>query len=362
MAGMALVDGEMQGEERELLLRSAKGLGINREQAGSIVQDIMGGGTVANLQPPSDPIERGALFQSLVDLIVADGEVSDAERVVLERLAGPFGVDPDSVQGILQKALKPAKSKVSLAKPAAAAGGAAAAAARPKLRKPEPRGKPKPQLKQGETPCPSCGAPVEFRNGRSVARVCEYCDTTVVREEAGSALEDAGKISFLVPDASPIQIGARGEALGAHFTVLGRLQIEHETGFWNEWYIEWADRRTGWLGEALGQYFITLPTSQGEQQNVPDFADLEIGERLKLMGKLYTVTEARVARATGTEGETPFVVKEGYNLPYADLRRSDAGFATIDYSEDEPLVFVGRALGWSDLGLRGHRRFDGWDS
>ncbi len=193
-------------------------------------------------------------------------------------------------------------------------------------------------------------------------RTGEARDTPVVRGNAGSALEDAGKISFLVPDASPIQIGARGESFGSQFTVLGRLQVEHATGYWNEWFIEWADRRTGWLGEALGQYFVTLPTSQGEASSVPDYADLQVGERLKLLGKVYTVTEARVARATGTEGETPFVVKDGYNLPYADLRRSDNGFATIDYSEDEPLVFVGRSVGWQDLSMRGYRRFDGWQS
>ena len=72
------------------------------------------------------------------------------------------------------------------------------------------------------------------------------------------------------------------------------------------------------------------------------------------------MTDVRVARATGTEGETPFAIGEGYELPYADLRRSDDGFATIDYSEEKPLLFLGRCVSWAELNLERYRRFDGW--
>ncbi|MEZ6189033.1 MAG: DUF4178 domain-containing protein [Planctomycetota bacterium] len=96
------------------------------------------------------------------------------------------------------------------------------------------------------------------------------------------------------------------------------------------------------------------------RRSLPSFDRLKVGERLKLQGKRYLVTEARVAEATGTQGETPFHVHAGYTLPYADLRRADDGFATIDYSEDLPLVFTGRCVSWKHLNLRGYREFDGW--
>ncbi|RMG11597.1 MAG: DUF4178 domain-containing protein [Planctomycetota bacterium] len=234
-----------------------------------------------------------------------------------------------------------------------------------RLRRPARAGRkaarPRPQRRTGAASCPSCGAPVKFRNRRSVARVCEYCDTTLVRDDAGDALRELGKVSHLVADASPLRIGATGTCFGVGFSVLGRLQIEHETGLWNEWFLEWADGHTGWLGEALGQYLITFPArGEGIRTFVPLFDELSVGQRVVIDGKRYTVTELRKALATGTEGETPFVVEEGYELPYADLRRGSDGFGTIDYSEDPPLVFTGRCVSWPDLNLRGYRSFDGW--
>src|SRR5690606_17406064 len=101
-----------------------------------------------------------------------------------------------------------------------------------------------PSPKTGEAGCPSCGAPVEFKNARSVAAVCAYCDTTVARSDRGDALQNLGKISHVVDDASPIQLGSSGKCFGVEFLVIGRLQIEHSLGFWNEWFLQWADRRT----------------------------------------------------------------------------------------------------------------------
>jgi hypothetical protein len=340
---MALVDG-LQDDERALLLKSAAGLGLERQAAGAILNDVAAGGSV-NVKPPSDPGARREIFDDLVRLVLADGEVSPRERSVLGRFAKAYGVTSTKLEELL-------------------GGGAAAAPTKPAGIRLEAPNKPKKQQSTGSADCPSCGAAVEFRNTRSVAVVCEYCDTTVTRSDAGGVLEDLGKVSHLVADASPIQLGSTGTCFGVDFEVIGRLQIEHATGLWNEWYVEWADRRTGWLSEGLGQYFVTFPADgdDGKGHDVPPFADLEVGRTLRVAGKRYVISEARVARATGTEGETPFAIGEGYQLPYADLRRPDAGFGTIDYSEDPPLVFTGRSVSWRDLNMRNFRSFDGWRS
>lgn len=367
LAALALVDG-LQSEERDVLLRISAGLGLERGVAGAIVDEIAAGGRVTNLQPPEDPRERARLFNDLVRLVQADGQVSSRERGVLERLARPFGVSADELTAILSGAVV-VPPPVAGAVPVAAAvpppvpTPAAAPSTAMRLQKPKRKsGRPKRQSKPGAADCPSCGAAIEFKNTRSVAVVCEYCDTTVARTDASSALEDVGKVSHLVADASPIQVGAAGTCFGQGFSVLGRLQLEHSTGVWNEWFLQWADGGTGWLGEALGQYFVTFPTGGDpkKKMKVPKAEDIEVGRHLQIEGKRYRVTDMRVARATGTEGETPFAIGEGYELPYADLRRGDAGFATIDYSEEPPLVFVGRCVGWRDLSMRGYRRFDGW--
>jgi hypothetical protein len=193
-----------------------------------------------------------------------------------------------------------------------------------------------------------------------MAAVCTYCGTTVARsDKAGShALENLGKISELVEDGSPICLGAKGEYGGKRFEVVGRLQLEQESGFWNEWFLHYSGGATGWLGEALGQYFITTAE---KNDRAPELRTLHPGQGLSLGGKHWTVSEVqKKARCTGGEGELPFVAGKGYELPFADLRGPDDSFATIDYSEDPPTLFIGRSVEWHDLAMKDHREFRGW--
>ena len=358
LTAVALVDGKLDPPEQEVLRRSAASLGLSPQEAQQVIQEMLAGGRLSNLTPPENPTERLRLFEELARVAKADGAVAPQERAVLERLAPSFGVTPAQLDLLLGGARTTGKLAGGAAAPpplpAAASGAKAAPAAKRPARKP-------PQASPGTASCPSCGGPVEFKNARSVAVVCPYCDNTVTRTDKGGALADLGRISHVVEDASPIRIGASGSCFSTEFLVIGRLQVEYSVGVWNEWFLQWADRRSGWLGEALGQYFITfLEGGEGAKVDVPAFEKVSVGMRVVLGGKPFTVTEKNVARATGTEGETPFVVEGGYELPYADLRRTDAGFATIDYSEETPLVFSGRCVSWKDLGMRGHRRFHGW--
>lgn len=210
-----------------------------------------------------------------------------------------------------------------------------------------------------EAKCPSCGAPVRLMTSSSVAAVCTYCGTTVARtDKAGAdALENLGKISALVEDGSPLCIAAKGQFEGKRFEIVGRLQLEQETGYWNEWFLHFAGGMTGWLGEALGQYFMTKETVT---EKVLPFNSLKVGSACRLRDKRYKICEVRKAVATGGEGELPFIIGEGYELPYADLRGPDGDFATIDYSENPPLVFLGRAVLWDELAMKDHREFHGW--
>ena len=295
LAAVALADRQLDPAESALLERAAAGLGLSREKAGEIVRQLASGGQLSGLQPPSTPGERSKLFRELIDLVLADGQVSEAEQGWLKSLAPTFGVNAWDVPSLLENAA----ALVGVSK-------APAPGLEPTHEDwsdPQREGsQPVSQAKAGEASCPSCGAPVAFRNSASVAMVCEYCDTTVVREDQGQALEQLGKISHIKEDASPIQIGASGTAFGVQFEVLGRLQIEHSTGYWNEWFIQWADGTTGWLGEALGQYFVTKPNQEARPETVPPFDELRTGQRLFVGKRRYTVTEVRRARATGTQG------------------------------------------------------------
>ncbi len=77
-------------------------------------------------------------------------------------------------------------------------------------------------------PCPSCGAPVQFAAITSVMSVCEYCQTTVVRD--GEQFSAQGKQSLVLEDYSPLQIGSYGEYQNHYFSVVGRMQYQYENG------------------------------------------------------------------------------------------------------------------------------------
>jgi ribosomal protein L37AE/L43A len=192
--------------------------------------------------------------------------------------------------------------------------------------------------------CPSCGAPVVFKSASSVFAVCEYCQSTLVRHDQN--LEDIGKMAALVEDRSPLQLGAEGSYKGVHFALIGRIQIKYSQGIWNEWHLLFDDMRTGWLSEAGGEYVLTF--AQFVPEALPQFDDLKIGQRFVLASQTWTVSNIENAECVAGQGELPFKVGAGYPVSAVDLRNK-ANFATLDYSETPPLLFVGEAVNFKSL-------------
>ena len=200
--------------------------------------------------------------------------------------------------------------------------------------------------------CPSCGAPVEFKSVASVLAVCDYCQSTLVRE--GGELANLGKMAALIEDRSPLQRGAEGRWKGRHYALIGRIQLRWEQGLWNEWHLLFDDGKSGWLSESGGEYVISEPVWQPDA--LPPFSGLRVGDSLSIAGRPYSITNVLTALCVAGEGELPFKVGPGYAAPVADLRDEAGGYATLDYSDDpaKPLVFVGasvefKSLGWNNL-------------
>ncbi|MGB7534598.1 MAG: DUF4178 domain-containing protein, partial [Azonexus sp.] len=198
--------------------------------------------------------------------------------------------------------------------------------------------------------CPSCGAPVVFKSAGSIFAVCEYCQSTLVRHD--QALEDIGKMAALVEDRSPLQLGAEGSYKGVHFALIGRIQIKYSQGYWNEWYLLFDDMRTGWLSEAGGEYVLTFARQVLEA--LPQFAELKIGQRFVLASQPWTVSNIENAECVAGQGELPFKVGAGYPVAAVDLRNG-ANFATLDYSETPPLLFVGEPVVFASLKMNNLR-------
>ena len=192
--------------------------------------------------------------------------------------------------------------------------------------------------------CPSCGASVVFQSAASIFAVCEYCSSTLVRTD--QKVEDIGKMAALVEDRSPLQLGSEGKWQGLHFALIGRIQMRYSQGLWNEWHLMFDDMRTGWLSEASGEY--TLSFLKAPREPIPAFAELHPEARVTLLARSWVVTDIRDAECVAGQGELPFKVGAGYKAPVVDLRDGD-NFATIDYSETPPLVFIGSPVKFQDM-------------
>lgn len=204
--------------------------------------------------------------------------------------------------------------------------------------------------------CPSCGGQVEFQSRISLYAVCPYCSSLVLRKDLD--LEKIGSIAELQEDGTPLQLGTRGRYQGRAFTLIGRIQLQFPTGYWNEWYLSFASGSDGWLGEAQGRYGVNFLTPVKEP--IPRFDTLHAGTRVTLAGETFEVTDRESARCIGGEGELPFAIESGYEAPVVDLSTPGRRFATLDYSEDPPLVFIGEWLEFDELAFTDLRTLEGW--
>ncbi|XZG70105.1 DUF4178 domain-containing protein [Chitinibacteraceae bacterium HSL-7] len=193
-------------------------------------------------------------------------------------------------------------------------------------------------------PCPSCGAEVPFRSAISAMAVCEYCHSTVLRD--ADAARELGKIGRVLEDYSPIQIGTSGVFGKRAFTVVGRIQLRYDAGLWNEWFITFEDGSGGWLGDASGQYMITLDV--GPVPAAPAFETIRPELRIEHAGRAFVVTDVRSACCVGGQGELPFVVGDGYEARVADARLGNR-FMTFDYSDGAARAYAGTAVKLAEL-------------
>jgi len=203
--------------------------------------------------------------------------------------------------------------------------------------------------------CPSCGAPIVFQWSSSVQTTCSHCKSILVRTDVD--LKRVGVVSDLPPDTSPIQIGTSGVYGTRVFTVAGRIIYAYDDGSWNEWHVVLNQGGSAWLSDAQSDYAVT-EAFKGEQ--LPALAEVRVGQRFVWNKTAYEVTVITEARYRGVEGELPFEYWDKTTATFADLRSADGGFATLDYSDAEPVLYLGRAVDFDGLQLKNLRAFEGW--
>lgn len=211
-------------------------------------------------------------------------------------------------------------------------------------------------MSQPSANCPSCGAPVQFRWSSAVQTVCPFCHSILVREDLD--LKAVGQVADLPPDPSPISLWTEGTYRGKSFQVLGRILYQWENGGWNEWHIVFSDGSSGWLSDAQLQYAVSFLVNPGTA--LPSTNQVFRGAQFDFNQVSYEVATMTRASYKGVEGELPFPFYGKSNMLFADLRTSGRAFGTLDYSDQNPALFLGEWVEFEELQLKNLRQFEGW--
>jgi len=201
--------------------------------------------------------------------------------------------------------------------------------------------------------CPNCGAKITFRWSASVQTVCEYCKSILVRTDVD--LQKVGQVADLPPNSSPIQIGTEGVYGAQSFVAIGRIIYEYDQGTWNEWHLMINNGTSGWLSDAQDEYAVTFAAPG---RKLP--AECRIGQQYAWDKETYTVSTVTKAHYRGVEGELPFQYWDKSDVIFVDLLSDNGKFATIDYSDETPALYLGEAVEFESLKLKNLRSFEGW--
>ena len=211
--------------------------------------------------------------------------------------------------------------------------------------------------------CPNCGAEIVFRSPALPVRVCDYCQTSVLRIDEG--VRAMGKAAVLPFDVSPIRIGTRGTYDGKSFDVIGRVRWGWTAGSWNEWLLLFADGSHGWLGDAMGQFSVLRERAL---EDIDDRAIralargdfVPVGTGAQIGGEAFVVADNREARCIAAEGELPFVAPAGWTVRSVDFRSASGAAATFQRDKEESSFYTGRYVTLAELQPRDLRAIDGW--
>ena len=179
--------------------------------------------------------------------------------------------------------------------------------------------------------------------------MCAHCHSLLIRRDLD--LKSLGRVAQLKEDISPIQQGAIGVFKEVPFVVVGRLQLKYEGGYWSEWHIALADGRSGWLSESMGECMVSFKTPY--ETAPPSMDTLEPGASVLINHEEFTVKTIDHASIYSAEGELPEEVSLGEQTTLVDLVKPGGSFATLDYGEEPPTLYLGEYTKVDQLKMTG---------
>ncbi len=161
-----------------------------------------------------------------------------------------------------------------------------------------------------EFECPSCGGRIESSNPGSRSVSCGYCGQT--SHINADNLQAVGSKNLLIDYGSILSLGRTIEIKERKFRVMGRIRIEYDDGFWDEWYLNYDGDKEAWLQEDDGS-FVLFSEKKGAGALRLEQDRIQVGSTLTFAPEFQKVfvTSKSKAKVIGGEGELPFTITPG---------------------------------------------------
>ncbi|MEM7658948.1 MAG: DUF4178 domain-containing protein [Bacteroidota bacterium] len=200
-----------------------------------------------------------------------------------------------------------------------------------------------------EFECPSCGSPIKQSSPGARSLICSYCGQT--SHLNADSLQAAGEKHLLIDYGSVLEIGKFGRFRDREFMILGRLRIDYEDGFWDEWYIQYLDDGgQAWIQEDDGSF--TVFEEKKQLQRRLDLSQMSVGQVDNFLGEWEPVflTSKSKAQVNGGEGELPFRIVPGEPADFVE-GIANGEIVSVEVLPDETVLFVGEQVELEELGL-----------
>ena len=101
IANMASIDGELNPEEEKMLKRFARKLDIDEEEYATVLKNP----SKYPINPPNSSERRLERMHDLFQIIFADHEIDENERVLIEKYAIGLGYTEELAQKLIKKSI-----------------------------------------------------------------------------------------------------------------------------------------------------------------------------------------------------------------------------------------------------------------
>jgi hypothetical protein len=163
--------------------------------------------------------------------------------------------------------------------------------------------------------CPSCGGNLVITAQTSKMVTCSYCGMISYLNAGNLAM--IGQKSFLVDYGSMLKIGKKGKIKDMDFHVIGRLRIDYEDGFFDEWYLN-TSQGTKWLSEDEGKFVLFYKSMELTDSSIFRLLQTKVGSTFPFNNSYLFITEKSHAKINGGEGELPFPIEPNQKADFVD--------------------------------------------